>query len=88
MESERDSQLDNHLHFYNVYSTLIGLSLMSRIWRWKKGGKGNKQEYRAQKKNIKKVKGKWNRKAPELLMKQSIIAMGCGVCGVESLNFY
>lgn len=50
MESERDSQLDNHLHFYNVYSTLIGLSLMSRIWRWKKGGKGNKQEYRAQKK--------------------------------------
>lgn len=40
------------------------------------------------KKNIKKVKGKWNRKAPELLMKQSIIAMGCGVCGVESLNFY
>jgi hypothetical protein len=27
------AQLDNHLHFYNVYSALIGLSSMSRRWQ-------------------------------------------------------
>ena len=57
MERERsDTQLDNHLHFYNVYSTLIGLSSMSHIFFFKVVVMKEKEPWKQQKEKREKVK--------------------------------